>query len=373
MVYQPDNERVFLCTIGPNLDGTGKIFSKLLKSNQPFAPIPNSPTGILDGLAVTANGHLLVSNWQSFSATQGRVYDFDPVSGQITTLPIKVQSPADFWYDSLRQRLWIPSTLTHTITLFQLPETEKTGQRAIADPVQLYHVGLINGFLGGLYDGIASYQSVKAHGDFGLGAPDQLDGEITILDGHVYQTQASGRTFEPDDTAQTAYAFVHPFRADTSITFDGPVDKHALETLLDHQLTNPNGLYAVRVSGHFRQVRTRAFPPVSQKPYGALTTMMARQRFFDWEGVPGDLVGYRLPALLSGINIPGYHFHFLTQDKTKGGHVLSFTGDHLTVKIQRLTGYMVDVPQTMEYQQFDFTKNRQAEVKQVESGGKPDK
>ncbi|MBC8152803.1 MAG: acetolactate decarboxylase [Bacteroidetes bacterium] len=373
LAYQPATGRVFVCTMGPNLDGTGKVFSKVLGDQHPFEPVPGSPTGVLDGLAVTASGHLLVSDWQSLTATEGRVYEFDPLSRQITTLPFNGQSPADFWYDSVRQKLWIPGTLTNNVSLFPLPVNRKTGRRATAQPSRLYHIGLINGFLGGLYEGVATYQSLKQEGDFGLGAPDRLDGEVTILDGRVYQTQASGHTFEPDDVARTPYAFVHPFRADTTIMVAGPVDKHAFESLIDRHLPDPNGLYAIRVTGSFRKVQTRAFPPVTEKPYPALTTMMARQRFFDFEMVAGDLVGYRLPALLTGVNIPGYHFHFLSRDRDKGGHVLAFAGEQLTVQVQELSGYIVDVPQTADYQRFDFNQDRQAEVRQVERGRKPDK
>src|SRR5262249_7834217 len=38
--------------------------------------------------------------------------------------------------------------------------------------------------------------------------------------------------------------------------------------------------------------------------------------------VSGTLVGVRSPAWALGLNVPGYHWHFLSDDRTVGGHVL---------------------------------------------------
>jgi len=268
----------------------------------------------------------------------------------------------------MRHQLWIPQTLTNTIRLFALDKPKKVGQRIQADPVRLYHIGLIDGFLGGLYDGVMSYATLKQHGDFGLGAPDHLDGELTILHGRVYQTQASGHTFEPNDSASTAYAFVHPFKADTTIVLPGSTDKHQLEQALDRLLPTVNGLYAIRLTGQFKRLKTRAFPSVSQKPYAALATMLPRQHVFEYESIAGDVIGYRLPAFVNGVNIPGYHFHFLSLDRAKGGHVLDMETERIVVQVDSLAGYTVDVPKTFDYQRFNFNLDRRADIKQVERG-----
>ena len=36
----------------------------------------------------------------------------------------------------------------------------------------------------------------------------------------------------------------------------------------------------------------------------------------------GTLVGVRCPSWVGGLNVPGYHWHFLSEDRTVGGHVL---------------------------------------------------
>src|SRR5688572_13208043 len=60
----------------------------------------------------------------------------------------------------------------------------------------LYQAGLANAFISGLYRGIAPVKEIRKHGDFGLGAPDMLDGELVMNKGKVYQTTYTGKTWQ---------------------------------------------------------------------------------------------------------------------------------------------------------------------------------
>lgn len=50
--------------------------------------------------------------------------------------------------------------------------------------------------------------------------------------------------------------------------------------------------------------------------------MVRNQPTFDLHEVRGSLVGFRFPVKTQGINVAGYHFHFITDDRSAGGHVL---------------------------------------------------
>ena len=39
----------------------------------------------------------------------------------------------------------------------------------------------------------------------------------------------------------------------------------------------------------------------------------------------GTLVGFWFPESMRHVNVPGYHFHFINEDGSAGGHVLSLT------------------------------------------------
>ncbi len=234
----------------------------------------------------------------------------------------------------------------------------------------LFTAGLANSLIGGLYDGYYPYSELKKHGDFGLGAPDKLDGELLIFNGKIYQTQYTGKTFEVKDTAKTPFAVVNFFHADKTFKVTKQMNKQVLFHYIDSILDNPNGMYAIHISGNFRYLKTRAFEPVDTKPYSPLAEMLDKQHFFEFKNQRGDLVGQRLPAYMEGANITGFHVHFLSEQKDKGGHIIDFLTDHVTVEIDLLSSFIVDVPNTTDFNKFDFNKDQKADVKSVENGQK---
>lgn len=251
------------------------------------------------------------------------------------------------------------------------PLNDKTESlRADIHTNQLYHFGLIDAFLGGLYEGGYTYGLLKRHGDFGLGAPHMLDGEITILEGKVYQTRSDGKTFEPEDDKTTSYAFVTAFVTDYAHEVHSIQSKVNLERQLIDLIPNDNAMYAIRISGVFNCLKTRAFPPVRLKPYPELTSILDKQEFFDFSTIEGTLVGFYLPVYLKGINIPGFHFHFVSSDKKNGGHVLEVSIKDAKVEIDRLTNFEVQLPESTEFGEFNFRYNRLDQIQKVESGQK---
>ncbi|GGH21916.1 acetolactate decarboxylase [Mucilaginibacter phyllosphaerae] len=233
----------------------------------------------------------------------------------------------------------------------------------------LYTAGHASAFIGGLYDAVYPYTNVLKHGNFGLGAPDKLDGEILILDSKIYQTQATGKTFEVKRTELTPFTVVNFFKAQKTAKTTLKLPKNHLFKYLDSILTNKNGIYAIKITGSFGLIKTRAFPPVA-RPYVPLADMLPLQHFFTFNNIRGTLVGYRIPAFMDGPNITGYHFHFLSDDKKAGGHIIELLTDNITIGIDEMDSFLVDIPQTEEFNNFDFKKDRREEVKRVENGKK---
>ncbi len=257
-----------------------------------------------------------------------------------------------------------------TILTCYLNFTANAQQKIKPDYGNLFSAGYAAGFIGGLYDAYYPYTKLKQHGDFGLGAPAKLDGELIMLHGKFYQTQFTGKTTLMSDTVKTPYAAVCFFRANNVFKPGKQLNKAALFHYLDSVLSNQNGMYAIHIIGSFSYIKTRAFPPVHQKPYLPLAAMLDRQHFFEFHTISGDMVGYRLPAFAEGPMISGYHFHFLSDSKDKGGHMIDVIADNITIEVDILTSYTIDLPQTNDFKNFDFRKDRKEEIKSVENGKK---
>jgi len=234
----------------------------------------------------------------------------------------------------------------------------------------LFTVGVGAGLIGGLYDGNYPYSSLKKHGNFGLGAPDKLDGELVVFEGKIYQTQHTGKTAQVDERQLTPFAMVNFFKADKKITINRSINKEALLHLLDSVLTNVNGLYAIHINGKFNYIKTRAFPPVKEHDHTPLAAMLPLQHFFEFNNAQGDLIGYRLPAFMDNTNISGYHFHFLSAQKDAGGHIIDVKAENITIEIDVMDTYTVHIPPGKDFEKFDFKKNREEDIKSVERGDK---
>lgn len=263
-------------------------------------------------------------------------------------------------------------TVTLTTTIFSTTSFISAPDKNRADTLHnhLFTVGVGARLIGGLYDGNYPYGSLKQHGNFGLGAPDKLDGELVIFQGKVYQTQHTGKTFVAEDRQLTPFAMVHFFQPDKKITPGRPMDKESLFRYLDSVLTNVNGLYAIHISGQFSYIKTRAFPPVKAHEHTPLASMLPLQHFFEFNNTKGDLIGYRLPPFMDNTNISGYHFHFLSAQKDAGGHIIDVKADNITIEIDALDSYTIQIPSNNDFDQFDFKKNREEDIKSVERGGK---
>lgn len=220
--------------------------------------------------------------------------------------------------------------------------------------------------LAGVYDGHLSCKQLVKHGDFGIGTFDRLDGEMVVLDGEVFQVKADGKVYRPAPSETTPFASVCPFDPDRSFSVDSETDFNGLKALLDQQFSNQNLFYAVKLTGTFSAMKTRSVP-AQQKPYPPLSEVTKSQPEFEMGEVSGTIVGFRCPPYVEGINVTGYHLHFLSDNQTQGGHILSFTLKEGTCEVDELNLYELELPTDAEmFAETDLSQDRSAELQQVE-------
>jgi len=71
---------------------------------------------------------------------------------------------------------------------------------------------------------------------------------------------------------------------------------------------------------------------------------------------------------VEGINVPGYHLHFLSKDKSQGGHVLEFTLVSAQLKIDQLNRYVLELPkETEDFASTDLSQDRAEELEEIEN------
>lgn len=228
-------------------------------------------------------------------------------------------------------------------------------------------VSTIDALLAGVYDGEVAYDRLMAeHGDFGIGTFDGLDGEMVLLNGTLYQVRADGKVYHPDTTVHTPFATVCRFAPDKTMPIGPGTTFDALKTILDTQGPNQNLFYAIKLTGTFRQMKTRSVPG-QKKPYPPLEVVTSNQPEFEMTDISGTIVGFRCPPYVKGINVPGYHLHFISDDETSGGHILSFEIDSATCEIDLLDRYYLILPGNTEgFAETDLSRDRSQELEEVE-------
>ncbi len=251
-------------------------------------------------------------------------------------------------------------------------ETEQT-QGAAQDSV-LFQTSTIHALLDGVYDGSLPLGKLKEKGDLGIGTFDKLNGEMVLVDGEIYQVRADGKVYRPSDSETTPFACAVKFVPDTQINVDSsakPADDVELKKVVDalanlsRMSLTKNFPIAVRIDGTFSKMKTRSVP-AQEKPYPRLAEVTKNQPEFEFENVKGTIVGFRLPDYLNGVNVPGYHWHFLSEDKTVGGHILSFTATEVTIQVAVIKDIRLSLPSSTAFGDSDLQNLKQDELKAVE-------
>ena len=211
----------------------------------------------------------------------------------------------------------------------------------------LFQTSTIDALLQGSYEGDVSFAELEGRGDFGLGTFDALDGEMICLAGSFYQIKSDGRAYAVDRDARTPFAVVTVFEPDLSEMLSLPMDFEALCDHVDGVVGGGAVCCAVRVDGHFEYVKTRSVPR-QHKPYPPLAEVVENQPTFELHDVSGTLVGFRFPDYTQGLNVSGYHFHFISADRTAGGHVLGCMLARGDLHIDREGDLQLELPPGVE-------------------------
>jgi len=229
----------------------------------------------------------------------------------------------------------------------------------------LYQVSTLSALLAGDYDGDASIRTLKAHGDFGLGTFNSLDGEMVALGGRVYQVKYDGTVSLAGDRMKTPFAAMTFFDSDKSFESDKELDYGGLTTIIDGMIANKNIPYAVRVTGRFDYIKTRSVP-AQKKPYKILTEVVKDQSVFEFRDIEGTIVGFRIPDYMGGLNAPGYHLHFISKDKKAGGHLLQCGTGRVTIDVDDTPELHMSLPEGGDFENLDLSRNRSDDIEKVE-------
>ena len=248
-------------------------------------------------------------------------------------------------------------------------QSETQTQASAADRETIFQVSLLQGLTLGDYYGSVSVKELKEKGDTGIGTFEGVNGELIMLDGEVYRAKSDGSVEVAPDDETIPFSNVTFFDADTTEEISGISNINDLKAYLNDKVTEygKNRFYMIRIDGNFKKVSARS-ELKQEEPYKTLADALSTdQREFDFDETTGTVVGLFCPEYMNDLNAVGWHFHFVSEDKQSGGHVLDLDIDNAELKWDNTDGFNMLLPETQMFPELDLTQDQSADIKKVET------
>jgi acetolactate decarboxylase len=211
------------------------------------------------------------------------------------------------------------------------------------EPHVLFQASTIGALLEGAFEGDLTFAELAEQGDHGLGTVNHLDGEMLAIDGRFLRADVEGSLHELPGSERTPFAVVVPLDPDLDFHLDEPLGHEALLAAIDERIPAGAATCAVRIDGRFELVEARSVPR-QEPPYRPLTEVVAEQHVFRLSDVEGSMVGFRFPSYAEGIEVSGWHLHFVSTDRSRGGHVLGSRSSAVQVHVDSSSELHIELP-----------------------------
>jgi acetolactate decarboxylase len=228
----------------------------------------------------------------------------------------------------------------------------------------LFQASTIGALLEGAYEGDVSFAELAQRGDLGLGTVNGLDGEMIALDGRFWRADVDGAIHPVSADECTPFAVVTRFQPSIEFELDRPQD---LLATVEEQLPAGTPSCALQIDGSFERLTARSVPRQTA-PYRPLAEVIAEQHEFELGPVEGTMVGFRFPDYVEGIEVAGWHLHFIAVDRSRGGHVLDSRAGVVRVRIDPSQDLHLELPPGVDLADPGVAASTHEAIELVERG-----
>jgi acetolactate decarboxylase len=174
---------------------------------------------------------------------------------------------------------------------------------------------------------------------------------------------------EPD--AGVPFSAVAKLRGEREFPLENMKDIQSIRTELTRKIEERfglNSMHEIRIDGLFEKVDARSEAPYRSHHVTLKTVLDSNQTAFVFENIRGSLVGVYFPDHMDGINMPGWHLHFLSDDRTKGGHVFDVSIKEGTVRLDKINRVEIYLPKDAAFDTYSLKNVSEEEINKVEKG-----
>ncbi|MBI6337542.1 acetolactate decarboxylase [Proteus sp. PR00224] len=207
----------------------------------------------------------------------------------------------------------------------------------------IYQNSLMSSLIAGVYDSDVTITDLLKQGDFGLGTFNQLDGELVAFDNNVFQLRSDGSARKALDSQKSPFAVMTFFNSDIEHSFSYSASQQEIHNTINQYVPSDNLFCAIKIEGEFELVKTRTVPR-QEPPYLPMLEAIKNQPIFTFHNETGIIAGFRSPQFTQGMNVAGFHEHYINQQRQGGGHVLDYYLKYGTLKIGVISRLTIDLP-----------------------------
>ena len=234
---------------------------------------------------------------------------------------------------------------------------------------RMYQVSTLQALALGYSRAVITADKLLQEGDTGLGTFEDVNGEMIVMDGCCYRADQNGSVTAVAPETGVPFAAVARFYGEQQFAMNDMPDIASIRTALTLKIEERfglNSMHVVRIEGEFAKVDARSEAPYRSHHISLKDILAETQKAFVFENIRGTLVGVYFPDYMDGINMPGWHLHFLSEDRTKGGHVFDVCIKEGLAKVDKISSIVIDLPKEPAFDTYALKQDLQAEIKSVE-------
>jgi len=236
---------------------------------------------------------------------------------------------------------------------------------------KIYQASTLQALALGYTKSVVTVGELLGHGDTGLGTFENVDGEMIVVDGVCYQAKQDGSIVPASEETGVPFAVSGFVKDGRKFEIEKLTDIESIKQELTLRIEEDFGLNSIhiaRIDGWFESVHARAGAPYRSQHVTLKNILSKTQKDFCFERLYGTLVCVYYPDYMDGINAAGWHLHFISQDRTLGGHIFQVSLSSGECLLQKMDRIEIQLPREAAFDTYSLKQASRDEIAEVELG-----
>lgn len=216
---------------------------------------------------------------------------------------------------------------------------------------KIYQFSSIGALMSGYFKPGQDIYPTCSCSSIGLGCSELVNAEVTVLNGAVYTATAEQKIQLEKAPFCVPFYQISDFN-DYAEHEVSDINQDNLADIVKQHIVLNNNFVAVRIKAKFDAVKLRR--PYASDQVRDVKEISGNQQVSEYKDVSGCLLGFWTPEIFGRLSVPGFHLHFLSDDTSISGHVLSYAASVATLQLEEKYSIEITNPRNSEFAHLDI-------------------